>query len=181
VNETNHDRFEDVYRHTYGQILGYALRRCASPEDAADIVAETYTIAWRRAADLPKGEQARLWLYGIARRVLANHRRGELRRASHHAQLLAQTQRLYAVHPEPDPGSPEVARAFGQLAEPDREVLALSAWEGLTPGEIAEVLGCSRNAARIRLHRARRRLAFALKDAGVPLGDESAPVKEESR
>ncbi|MGH2922081.1 MAG: sigma factor-like helix-turn-helix DNA-binding protein, partial [Gaiellaceae bacterium] len=50
------------------------------------------------------------------------------------------------------------AAAFARLREEDRELLALAAWEGLDPGEIATVLGCSRNAARIRLHRARRRL-----------------------
>jgi DNA-directed RNA polymerase specialized sigma24 family protein len=52
-----------------------------------------------------------------------------------------------------------VAAAFARLRDSDRELLALAAWEGLDPGEIAVVLDCSRNAARIRLHRARKRLA----------------------
>ncbi|MFI6909486.1 RNA polymerase sigma factor [Nonomuraea sp. NPDC050394] len=69
-----------MYRRTYEQILGYAIRRCSSPEDAADIVAETYVIAWQRIAGLPDGEAGKLWLYGVARRVLANHRRSERRR-----------------------------------------------------------------------------------------------------
>ncbi|SDH90290.1 RNA polymerase sigma-70 factor, ECF subfamily [Sinosporangium album] len=73
-------RFEAVYRRTYEQILGYAVRRCSSPEDAADVVAETYVIAWRRITELPDGEAGKLWLYGVARRVLANHRRSEQRR-----------------------------------------------------------------------------------------------------
>lgn len=51
-------RFEAMYRHTYEQILGYAMRRCSSPEDAADVVAETYVIAWRRIGELPRGEAA---------------------------------------------------------------------------------------------------------------------------
>lgn len=66
------DEFAEVYAATYKPLLGYALRRCDSPEDAADVVAETFTIAWRRATDMPAGPQARLWLYGVARRVLAN-------------------------------------------------------------------------------------------------------------
>jgi DNA-directed RNA polymerase specialized sigma24 family protein len=69
------DEFAAVYAKTYRSLLGYALRRCHSPDDAADVVAETFTIAWRRAADLPAGDEARLWLYGVARRVLANHLR----------------------------------------------------------------------------------------------------------
>jgi RNA polymerase sigma-70 factor (ECF subfamily) len=48
-------------------------------------------------------------------------------------------------------------------------VLALSAWEGLDHGQIAVVLGCSRNAVRIRMHRARRRLAARLPDGTARL------------
>ena len=55
----------------------------------------------------------------------------------------------------------EFAAAFRSLAEADREVLALVGWEGLDRGQAAAALGCSRNALRIRLHRARRRLADA--------------------
>src|SRR3954463_3427484 len=73
-------RFEALYTATYEPILGYALRRCSSPHDAADVVAETFSIAWRRFDDIPSGDSARLWLYGVARRVLANHRRGEKQR-----------------------------------------------------------------------------------------------------
>ncbi|GGP14496.1 sigma-70 family RNA polymerase sigma factor [Nonomuraea glycinis] len=76
-----------MYRRTYKQILGYALRRCSSPEDAADVVAETYVIAWRRITELPDGEADKLWLYGVARRVLANHRRSERRRLTRHTEL----------------------------------------------------------------------------------------------
>lgn len=67
------DRFRVLYAAHLNAILGYALRRVAAPEDAADVVAETFLIAWRRCADVPPGGEARLWLYGVARRVLANH------------------------------------------------------------------------------------------------------------
>ncbi|MGC5014914.1 RNA polymerase sigma factor [Streptosporangium sp. DT93] len=154
-------RFEAVYRRTYEQILGYATRRCSCAEDAADVVAETFVIAWRRMDELPHGEAARLWLYGVARRVLANHRRGERRRATRHAELTAETEPLYLPAP-PRRGPDEVGQALDLLSEDDRELLALAVWEELDPGQIAEVLGCSRNAARIRLHRARRRFAKAM-------------------
>lgn len=69
--EERKGRFEAVYRATYDQILGYAVRRCDSPEDAADVVAETFAIAWRRVERLPEGDEARLWLYGVARNFRA--------------------------------------------------------------------------------------------------------------
>lgn len=53
-------------------------------------------------------------------------------------------------------------RAFGRLSGDDREALALVAWDGLTPAKAARSLGCSPVAFRVRLHRARRRLARAL-------------------
>ena len=61
-------------------MLGYALRRTDNTDDAADVLAETFLVAWRRPDEIPPGPQARLWLYGTARRVLANQRRAERRR-----------------------------------------------------------------------------------------------------
>ncbi|MER7134784.1 RNA polymerase sigma factor [Streptosporangium saharense] len=167
-----------MYRRTYEQILGYAMRRCSSPEDAADVVAETYVIAWRRMTELPDGEAGKLWLYGVARRVLANHRRGERRRLTRHVELTAEIEHLYAA-PSHHGGLDGVGEAMDMLADGDRELLALALWEGLDPGEIATVLGCSRNAARIRLHRARRRFAKALeKTRPSAAGFASRPLIE---
>lgn len=176
--QDDRSRFEAVYRRTYEQILGYAVRRCSSPEDAADVVAETYVIAWRRITELPDGEGGKLWLYGVARRVLANHRRSERRRLTRHTELTDEIAHLYAApshHSEQD----GVGEAMDMLADSDRELLALTLWEGLDPGEIATVLGCSRNAARIRLHRARKRFAKALeKTRPSAAGFASRPLIE---
>jgi RNA polymerase sigma-70 factor, ECF subfamily len=158
--------FAAVYAKNYRPLLGYALRRCPSPDDAADVVAETFTIAWRRADDLPSGDEARLWLYGVARRVLANQRRGERRHSIKTAMLrdeLAATPAIVPTTPQDTP----VARAFAAMPDRDRELLALVAWEGLGNAEIATVLGCSRNAVSVRLHRARKRFARALRAAGI--------------
>jgi len=57
-----------------------------------------------------------------------------------------------------------IASALARLPEEQRELLALDAWEGLDYGQLAVVLGCSRNAVRIRLHRARARLTAELAD-----------------
>jgi RNA polymerase sigma-70 factor (ECF subfamily) len=138
------------------EILAYALRRTSDPEDAADLVAETFLVAWRRLEDVPPDSQARLWLYGVARRTRANQRRGERRRERLGERLRADLAPALAEPSEP-PG-PDALAALGRLGPEDREVLRLSAWEELLPSEVAAVLGISAVAARSRLHRARRRL-----------------------
>ncbi|GAA3648798.1 RNA polymerase sigma factor [Nonomuraea antimicrobica] len=167
MDDDRKHRFEAVYRQTYESILGYALRRCESPEDAADVVAETFTIAWRRFDALPPGGEARLWLYGVARNVLANHRRGLARHRHANVALDTDLADLSAHSPEGSVELSAIARAFRELSERDRELISLVAWEGLDHEEIAEVLGCSRNAVRIRLYRARQRLSKALAETGV--------------
>lgn len=166
-------RFDALYDDYHGPVFGYVLRRTDSSDDAADAIAETFLIAWRRLDDIPAGDQARLWLYGVARRVLANQRRGERRRST-----LADRLRAEMVFPIGEAGSADdleaLAAAFGRLRQKDREILALEGWEGLTPAQIATVLGCSGNAARIRLHRARRRLSEQLADD--PKGPRPAAV-----
>jgi RNA polymerase sigma factor (sigma-70 family) len=160
-------RFEAIYTAHYPAILSYVRRRTDSPDDAADAIAESFTTAWRRLDEVPEGEEARLWLYGVARRVLANHRRGESRRTALAVRLRAEL----AAWAEPVTGQdPDVvSAAFQGLSPGDRELLSLVAWEGLTSAQIATVLGCSNGAVRLRLHRARKRLARELDSAGVDL------------
>lgn len=153
-------RFEEIYAACHDPVLGYVLRRTANGEDAADVLAETFLTAWRRLDDVPGGDEARPWLYGVARRVLANHHRGERRRTALGDRLRAE---LAEVAPPVQDGDLAVlAEAFHELPEHERELLSLVSWEGLDTGQIATVLGCSRNAVRVRLHRARRRFATAL-------------------
>lgn len=139
-------------------VLAYALRRTSSAEDAADAVAETFLVAWRRLDSVPS-DDALPWLYGVARRVLANQRR-----ATHRRVRLAERLRqelpaaIQAIDPPLTSKGPVMA-ALRRLSADDQEILLLAAWEQLEPNEIAEVLGISRIAARSRLHRARRRLA----------------------
>jgi RNA polymerase sigma factor (sigma-70 family) len=160
-------RFRAVYDTNYHRVLGYALRRTASREDAEDVVAETFLTAWRRLEEVPHGSGARPWLYGVARNALANQRRGERRRGRLSGRLHAEPTLADWHWADANDELASVAPAFARLREKDRELLALAAWEELGPGEIATVLGCSRNAARIRLHRARRRLARELQSTEV--------------
>jgi RNA polymerase sigma-70 factor (ECF subfamily) len=168
--EDQRRRFEDVYTANYAPVLGYVLRRVGNADDAADVIADTFLTLWRRLDDVPPGDAARLWLYGVARRVLANHFRGERRRSALAERLRGDLAAAPPASPMQGDGEArsagggdlvDLARAFRRLPEPDRELLALACWEELDAGQLAVTLGCSRNAARIRLHRARRRIAGA--------------------
>jgi RNA polymerase sigma-70 factor (ECF subfamily) len=165
-------RFRALYAAHLPAMLGYALRRVAAPEDAADVVAETFLIAWRRSAEVPPEDEARLWLYGVARRVLANHLRGEGRRSRLGDRLRTELADQ-AIIQDPADEVVQVATiriALARLDESDREVLELTAWEQLAPAEIAVALGISPEAARKRLSRARSRLRAQL---GEHPGDQA--------
>jgi RNA polymerase sigma-70 factor (ECF subfamily) len=148
-------RFEQLYRSAGPSVLAYALRR-TDPETAEEVVADTFLVVWRRLDELPSDPLP--WLYGVARKVVANQRRAAIRRD----RLVARA--ASDVRGDPAPLDGEVLAALARLPEPDRELLMLVAWEGLAPSEAARVLGCSANACRIRLHRARRRLDRTLAD-----------------
>ena len=179
-------RFRRVYASNFPALLAYAARRVDQPEDASDVVAETFLVAWRRRGHLPPHDEIRLWLYGVARRVLANHHRGGARRERLGERL---RQRIVAaVSRDPAGEVPQrlqVRAALALLDEPDRELIMLTAWEGLQPREAAEVLGISAGAARTRLSRARARLREAIGDDPEAAGHErdvlttTAPTKEE--
>jgi RNA polymerase sigma factor (sigma-70 family) len=158
--ELAEQRFSGLYREHARALLGYSLRRSADPEDAADVVAETFLIAWRRLPDVPPGGEARLWLYGTARNVLANQTRGARRRGSLTERLREELRRQLPGHHVEESGA--VVEALATLGEADRELLTLIGWEELTPTQAARVLGVSPLAVRTRLHRARRRLRACL-------------------
>lgn len=156
-------RFSRLYAEHWRDLLEYAVRRLPSPEDAAEVVEETFLVAWRRLADVPDDGEARLWLYGVARHALANQRRGERRRA-HLADRLAIELSIRPSHPSPGLETLAILAALKQLEADDREVLLLAGWEELEPREIARVLEISTVACRSRLLRARRRLYRLLAD-----------------
>lgn len=151
--------FESLYRACYEDLLRYALRRTGRPETAADVVADTFLVAWRRFGDIPAGN-ARPWLFGVARNVLANQHRAERRTTDLAARLRHELSGAIVTAPE---APAEISAAFATLNATDQEVLRLVGWEGLSTEELAVALGCSANAARIRLHRARTRFADALR------------------
>ncbi|WP_307834602.1 RNA polymerase sigma factor [Paractinoplanes lichenicola] len=154
----NEDHFRRVYQDSFEPLLAYALRRVDQPADAADVVAETFLIAWRRGRQLPDSDEATLWLYGVARRVLANHHRGGVRRQLLGERLRQRLRETVAADPGQEvPERLSVRGILKRMTEPDREVLMLTFWEGLEPREAAVVLGISPAVARTRLSRARAR------------------------
>jgi RNA polymerase sigma factor (sigma-70 family) len=157
--EHRSQRFRDLFAETERELLAYVLRRVDRAEDAADVVAETFLVAWRRLDELPPADGARLWLYGVARRQLANQRRGQLRRSRLADRLRAELPTVVAGAPSTeDHRVAAVGAALARLDEEDREILRLTSWEGLTPTEIATVIGVPGVTVRSRLHRARKRL-----------------------
>ncbi|MGH9103351.1 MAG: RNA polymerase sigma factor [Acidimicrobiales bacterium] len=162
------ERFDALYRRVRSRLLAYALRRSASPDDAADVVAETFSIAWRRLDDVPMGDDALLWLYVTARHVLSN----ETRRLHRRKELTARLGRALdgaQVLPRDEEGLTALL-CLRSLEERDRELLMLVGWEGLNAAEAGRVLGCSAAAAGVRLHRARRCLHEAIAGIGTDRG-----------
>ncbi|HLG68470.1 MAG TPA: RNA polymerase sigma factor [Acidimicrobiales bacterium] len=167
-------RFRQLYADNYRPLVGYARRRTASADDAADVVAETFLVAWQRIDAVPVAD-ARPWLFGVARHVIANHSRGARRRHRLAERLRYELTPVVDDGPA-DPSNGLAEEALGRLAEADREVLRLAAWEGLSPSEMAVVLGCGSGAARVRLVRARRRFAKVFAE----LADGSARAEAEA-
>lgn len=156
--------FEELYDRTYDRVWSFVMRRIASEHEARDVVADTYLHVWRRMRDVPDDPVlADAWVFGTARRAIANHRRGEARRI----RLVGRLPSAQPVDADFDVGGDEaVVRALRNLAPKHREVLELALWDELTHAQIARVLGCSENAVAIRLHRARAALRRRY-DAGL--------------
>ncbi|GLW94910.1 RNA polymerase sigma factor [Actinokineospora globicatena] len=155
------ERFRWLYREHHGEVHRYVARRLARAADVDDVVAEVFTVMWRRINDVPVAPEALPWLYGVARRVLAN----EFRRLERRATVVDDAALDEAV--ESDHADDVLDRlvaiaAFATLGADDREVLRLVAWENLSSTQVAVVLGCLRTTAAMRVRRARRRLLAAM-------------------
>ncbi|MDQ1436694.1 MAG: hypothetical protein QOK43_323 [Acidimicrobiaceae bacterium] len=159
--ETERGGFEALYARFADHVFRYAVRRSANEADAEDVLAETFAVCWRRLGDVPAGKELP-WLYGVARRVLANQRRSSGRLDRLRARL--QSEQIVGRSGTAEDGM--ALDVLDRLPEGDQEVLRLALWEGLAPSEIAVVLGVTENAVYIRLHRARQRFAAAFGQAG---------------
>ena len=182
---TRAEQFEQLARAVQAPVLRYLLRR-TDAETAADVLAETLAVLWRRLDDVPRPERGHpdpdavpenllgaplAWSYAVARRCLANAERGLRRQRALTARLVVLDPPASAVADESETSAmaDEVHRALARVPAEDAELLRLWAWEQLEPREIAVALGISANAASIRLHRAKTRLRAVMtrQDPGV--------------
>lgn len=170
-------RFRQLYGDFERPILVYFLRR-ADSETALDAAADTFLVAWRRIDQVPEGEAALRWLYGVARKVLANHRRSRDRSRALRRKILENG------HPyEPTPEAIVVRRhedeellaAVSRLRPMDQELLRLATWEECSHAEIAEVIGCSEHAARQRFYRITKQLGRDLRAPKIKPSRRTAP------
>jgi RNA polymerase sigma-70 factor (ECF subfamily) len=155
-------RFSTLYESQYRTVYAFVLRRLVGPrDDASDITAEIFAIVWRKLDRVPAPPEDRLWIFGVARRVLGRHQRSMwrgsrlLRRLEAEASLGLRTEDSLG---RTVTDRERVQAAIARLKPSDREVLSLVLWEQLSHSEAAQVLGCSANAVGLRLHKARSRL-----------------------
>ena len=159
------------------EVYAFALRR-TSRSAAQDVVSETFLVAWRRFESVP--EAPRPWLLGVARRVLANQRRSDGRQIALRTRLrssdpnTSERDATKLMEPAAPHGDSAVLAALDALSPSERDAITLLAWDGLTPEEAAVVLGCSRTAFYVRVHRARRRLASVLRTALDPSNEQES-------
>jgi RNA polymerase sigma factor (sigma-70 family) len=178
-SDDRRDWFRILYEQHYPAVLRYAARRV--PLDAAsDVAAETFLVAWRRLDDVPPREPLP-WLYAAARRCLANEVRGQAR-----SDRLSNRIRDEAgawADSAPDGLAESVARrldvltALATLPTQAQEALRLTEWEQLDDAAAARVAGCSTTTFRVRLHRARRRLARALGQQQAQPAEPADPAR----
>lgn len=155
----------------HGSTLLRFLARRVDPAEAEGLLGEVFRIAFERRSSFDQDrESARPWLYGIAANVVAKHRRGLARRLRATSRVAARPQLC------DDPAERAVAatdartrwagviEAIGALAEADRQVLLLFAWEELSYEEIATALGIPVGTVRSRLSRGRARLVALIDD-----------------
>ncbi|WP_046468310.1 RNA polymerase sigma factor [Allosalinactinospora lopnorensis] len=172
--------FTRFFEAHYDQVYNYAWRRIG-PDYADDVAAEALTVAWRRFAEIP-ADRPLLWLYGCARRIALAKQR-EIRRRGEAFRLFDETGSGLAA---PDDCEQIIQRstalsALAGLNSSERELVMLVTWEGLEPREAAKVAGCSHVAARVRLHRARKRIESSLADTGASTPRTAATAVKETR
>lgn len=161
-------RFDAIFEAHHAEILRYCARRLGGA-DGEDAAAEVFAIAWRRLDEMPEDEGRRSWLFGVAHRVVSNNFRSRARR-SRLAGRLAGNDRgvgrdVTSVVAETEP----ILIALASLKPNDQEILRMVAWDGLTRGEIAGIMGIRENSVDQRIFRARARLRRRLDDRNGPM------------
>lgn len=154
-------RFEDFYRTHYVRVRRYVSRRVAF-HDVDDMLVETFSIALRRWADVPRDTPNEVgWLLVTARHVIGNHHRSVRRERAlaYRLAALAPTREQVREPTSVDSfiSDSEIERVFHGLSVDDQLILTLVAWDECTPEELGAFFDCASGAAKTRLSRARAR------------------------
>ncbi len=158
------EAFERLYTSFYRDIAAYATRR-VSVDETDDVVAKIFTVAWRRFDDVPDSPEDRLWLFGVARRCVADQLRGQRRQTRLYTRVLQEQTTMKGGGAAGSDRRYDLALAAMASMKPvDREALQLVLWDGLTHLEAAKVLGCSVNAFELRYRRARNAARAAVNE-----------------
>ena len=161
--EFRRERFRILYNDLYDELWRYIQRRSINTEEARDTLSEVFLVAWRRLEDIPAGNEARLWLFGVARNLVKTSWRKRKRSGDLLVRIDSEMSTRVTTDEELDnSGVLKIVKALQFLSENDQEILRLLAWENLSHKEISVVLGCSENAVAIRIRRARVRLMKVL-------------------
>ena len=159
------ERFQSLFTAHHKELHAYCLRRLPV-EDANEAVSEIFLVAWRRNDDVPAGNEALLWLYGVARNVVRNWQRSGRRQLRLVAKSGAQVTQMAEgpeVHVIRSEEQAEVIAAISELHEIDQEVVRLKIWEGLSNDAVGTVLGITDRAVEARYTRAIKKMHKNLK------------------
>ena len=161
--------FDELVRRTYVDTYTLALRLTADEEDARDVVQEAYLRAWKGLDRFRGDAQFTTWMY----RITANAAYTTVKkRRRHRSESLEGVEDVIELHPDAQPeGAAEtqallarLSTALEQLPPKLRVLVVLKDVYGLSHEEIGEELGISVAAAKVRLHRGRKKLRDLLYD-----------------
>lgn len=161
VGEGSRAAFAELFRRYADRLHGLFMRFIGSPDAASDLVQQTFLHFHRARADFTLGRPVRPWLYTIALNVRREHLRWRSRKKETSLDPL--------VHGEPT-AEPQastaserlVQRALAELTEQQREVIFLHYYDDLSFPEIADLLGASLSAVKVRAHRGYEKLREVL-------------------
>lgn len=162
--------FEGVYREYFRFVWRSARRMGVDDALLEDVVQDSFVIVHRRLGEFEARSSLKTWLYGIVRRVVADHRRTLRRKPAHHPSHVPEDPGAVA---DPASDGPDVCaehaerialvrRLLTELDEDKREVLMLAELEGMTMAEIGEAIDVNPNTVSSRLRAARRDFELAL-------------------
>ena len=151
------DLADDAFRRHYGEIYRFVRRRTGDHHRAEELTQQVFADA--AAALRADGRPPLAWLYAVARRRFADAARRDARAS---VGLDAPAAAEYG------PRLVEALRAgLERLPKAQREVVVLKLWRGAPFAEIAELLGVSEEAARMRFSRALGTLRAVLTEEGI--------------